>query len=67
VPAAEYLFFQMALASEPKRSERYKKHAPIETDALASTPNKPDASASGRNDKPRVDTDNNRYQGSFGG
>jgi hypothetical protein len=33
IPAG--LFFQMALASEPKRSELYKKHTPNETDALA--------------------------------
>jgi hypothetical protein len=34
IPAG--LFFQMALASEPKQSELYKKHSPNETDALAS-------------------------------
>jgi hypothetical protein len=49
----------MALASEPKRSELYKKHSPNETDALASgrnetdalasVPNKPDALALGPN------------------
>ena len=42
-------FFQTALASEPKRSELYKKHAPNETDAFASGPNETDASASGPN------------------
>jgi hypothetical protein len=33
--------FQMALASEPKRSELYKKHPPNEPDALALVPNEP--------------------------
>ena len=32
-------------ASEPKRSELFKKHPPNETDASASVPNKPDALA----------------------
>ena len=35
----------MALASEPKRSELYKKHTPNETDDLASGPNETDALA----------------------
>ena len=43
IPAG--LFFQMALASEPKRSELYKKHTPNETDALASGPTETDALA----------------------
>jgi len=41
------LFFLRALASEPKRSELYKKHPPNEPDALASGPNETDALASG--------------------
>jgi hypothetical protein len=42
-------FFQMALASEPKRSELFKKHPPNETDALAlgDPSNETDATASG--------------------
>jgi hypothetical protein len=58
VPAAEHLFFSdgsryyrllsVEEASEPKRSELFKKRPPNETDAIASGPNEPDALASGR-------------------